>query len=222
MTAHRAIRIALDLYHCKCFLDLDHTEKDIMRRVWSLIEYCFDHTNIKYTGGEKAPQASSERRNGDRSPAATQPLKRKRIGIRTDVLFKSKLGFIELGTCEAGKNSDPISTKSIEEESRKCPKTLKDMLLRVVRESPKNLHNVCPLGFVISGLYIKLIAADFPRGYVCRILDLTGWLQYPTSEVDMVRKLTPIIQMVWHAKTIITQVMDMVQMDDDVVDLSVK
>lgn len=72
------------------------------------------------------------------------------------------------------------------------------------------------------GVYIKLIAASFPQGYVCRILDLSGWLQYPTCERDMIKKLTPIIQLVWHAKTTMTQVVDMVQMDEDTVDLSMK
>lgn len=73
-----------------------------------------------------------------------------------------------------------------------------------------------------TGVYIKLIAASFPQGYVCRISDLSGWLQYPTCETDMVKKLTPIIQLVWHAKTTMTQVVDMVQMDEDTVDLSKK
>lgn len=73
-----------------------------------------------------------------------------------------------------------------------------------------------------TGVYIKLIAASFPQGYVCRIMDLSGWLQYPTCEKDMIKRLTPIIQLIWHAKTTMTQMVDMVQMDEDTVDLSMK
>ncbi|CDH52463.1 chitin deacetylase [Lichtheimia corymbifera JMRC:FSU:9682] len=219
---HKAVSDALDLYHCKYFQDLDRTEEDIVRRVWELIERCFDYTNIKYTGGEMTSQASAQRMNGGRDPSAIHYMKRKRMGTKTDGLFKSKVGFLELGTCEAGKCSDTISTKSIQEGSLKCPKTLKDMLIGIVQESPKNIRNVQTLGFIVSGVYIKLIAASFPQGYVCRILDLSGWLQYPTCERDMVKKLTPIIQLVWHAKTTMTQVVDMVQMDEDTVDLSKK
>lgn len=100
-----------------------------------------------------ASQASAQRMNGGRDPSAIHYMKRKRSGTKTDGLFKSKVGFLELGTCEAGKFSDTTSTKSIQEGSLKCPKTLKDMLLNIVQESPKNIRKAQTLGFIVSGKY---------------------------------------------------------------------
>ncbi|KAI8140993.1 hypothetical protein BJV82DRAFT_620372 [Fennellomyces sp. T-0311] len=217
---HQTITKTLDMYFYKYLQDKDRTESDMLRRIWGFIDCCFDSSKIKFVGGEKASEACSMRLNESRDPAAVQAMERKRIGTKTDMLFKSRSSPLELGTCETGKHSSINSSKSIDEASLKCPKTMKDMLLQLVKESPQNLRKLSTYGFTISGLYIKLIVTDFPAGYVCRVSKLPEWLQFPTSEVDCVKKLIPIVHTVWHAKVSMESMLDIAGMDSNIPTLS--
>lgn len=101
--------------------------------------------------GEKASQASSHRVNEGQSLAAIQAMQRKKIGTKTDMIFT--VNFAELGTTEAGKNSDVDSQKGLVKIGLKCPKTLKDMLLHLTRRAPSKLRELSTHGFVRAGKY---------------------------------------------------------------------
>ncbi|KAF7730073.1 hypothetical protein EC973_003019 [Apophysomyces ossiformis] len=46
---HQTITKALDLYHYNYLADLDRSEADYLRRVWTFIDCCFDASKIKVT-----------------------------------------------------------------------------------------------------------------------------------------------------------------------------
>lgn len=121
---------------------------------------------------------------------------RTRMGTRVDLLFRAN--FVELGVSENGKISDVLCKRSLEELSVKCPKTLKNMLLRLARRAPVAASKL--LSDLAAGLFINLLTMDCPRGYVCRVSRLPDWLQYPVSEVEFVKFIIPIIQLIWYAK----------------------
>ncbi|KAI9244701.1 hypothetical protein BDA99DRAFT_566158 [Phascolomyces articulosus] len=66
----------------------------------------------------------------------------------------------EYGTTEIGLNSRIDSSEAINELELKCPKTIKDMLLRMMRTYSGIQHDLMTCGFNIY---------DNPKGYVCRL-----------------------------------------------------
>ncbi|KAG2220829.1 hypothetical protein INT45_004490 [Circinella minor] len=102
------------------------TEADLMKRIWLLIDCCFDDGGVDVISGEYVSKATTARINTDRSIAAVKAMSRRKIGTKTDMLFTTE--FLELGTCEAGKVTDINNTNTIYEAGMKIPKTLKDMI----------------------------------------------------------------------------------------------
>lgn len=141
---------------------------------------------------------------------------RTRMGTRVDLLFRAN--FVELGVSENGKISDVLCKRSLEELSVKCPKTLKNMLLRLARRAPVAASK--HLSDLAAGLFINLLTMDCPRGYVCRVSRLPDWLQYPVSEVEFVKFIIPIIQLIWYAKKCMEAVLDIITTDDSIQVLS--
>ncbi|KAI7860932.1 hypothetical protein BDC45DRAFT_493143 [Circinella umbellata] len=86
----------------------------------------------------------------------------------------------EFGTTEIGLNSRTDSNKAINELELKCPKTMKDMLLRNIRMYPGIQRDLVTCGLNISGLHINQLVVDNPSGYVCRLSRLPTNLG-PTS-----------------------------------------
>ena len=80
---------------------------------------------------------------------------RKAIGKKVDLLFKS--GLSEYACGEAGKQSKVDSTKELIETKFICPKTLRDMLVKLGQLQPNKLHELVLVGFIFSGMYTSFL-----------------------------------------------------------------
>ena len=86
------------------------------------------------------------------------------FGIRTDLLLYTPLTMNEYGTTEVGLDSRKDSNKAINELKLKAPKTMKDMLLRMIRIYPGIQRNLMTCGFNISGiLFLTIIIITYIR-----------------------------------------------------------
>jgi len=107
-----------------------------------------------YDRGESSSLASSLRKNEHRTIAAIDPLKRKYIGRRGDVLIRKRL--TEYGCGEIGKIYEGTNgTKIIKERGLKLPKMLKDIfnnLASVVDFEEKKIRKLETVGFICSGM----------------------------------------------------------------------
>ena len=80
---------------------------------------------------------------------------RKAIGKKVDLLFKS--GLSEYACAKAGKQSKVDTTKGLVETKFICPKTLRDMLVKLGQLQPKKLHELVLVGFLFSGMYTNFL-----------------------------------------------------------------
>ncbi|KAF7730005.1 hypothetical protein EC973_003418, partial [Apophysomyces ossiformis] len=128
--AHKAIVEATDLYHYGYMPISTQSEADLLRRVWSFTEKCYDESCIDVRSGEKSSLASSQQKNAGRTIDGIQPMSRKYCGHKMDMLF-SYLRY-EYGCTEAGVSSDINSSKALREGSIKLARVLKDMFLELV------------------------------------------------------------------------------------------
>ncbi|KAI9479634.1 hypothetical protein BDB00DRAFT_879228 [Zychaea mexicana] len=131
-----SIAKVLDLLYYN-YLGKERSESDLLKHVWTIIDCCFYHDTIDVFSGEQKSKSTNNRVNNDRSVAAQEPCQRRKVGSKTDLLFATDV--VELGTAEAGKDTDINSTKMISESGFKTPKVLKDMLYHMVKETPAKL-----------------------------------------------------------------------------------
>ncbi|KAI9278510.1 hypothetical protein BDA99DRAFT_531259 [Phascolomyces articulosus] len=140
------------------------SETDILCRVWSSIQYSFDDTDITVFGGEQESVATSENNNANRTLG-----KRKNHGTRIDLRFI--YDGMELGGAEAGRQDEGVGgTKELVEGQLKCPKTLRDMLIRLCTKYMDKKEKLMTFGFIMMGFSISLMVMDCPGGNVCRVV----------------------------------------------------
>ncbi|CDH59851.1 hypothetical protein RO3G_13306 [Lichtheimia corymbifera JMRC:FSU:9682] len=200
---HGCVTRGLDLYFYEYFRE-DRSEADLMKRVWSLVDYCYDGSVISVTTGERSSKASSHRMNQARCLAAVLPMDRKKVGSKVDSLFYHDLQ--EYGMAEAGCITNSQNSKTLLEAGIKCPKALKDMLCELVSHAPSKIRAIRTHALVFSGLEMNHLIMDSPQGYVCRVSRLSRWLQYPTCPERFIYQLSPILQVVYNAKISMEQV----------------
>ncbi|KAG2220851.1 hypothetical protein INT45_010913 [Circinella minor] len=201
--AHTSVSRAIDvlLYNIH---EKYQTESDLMKRIWVMIDSCFDAGNISAISGESVSKATTTRVNFDRSLAGLNSMSRQKIGTKTDILFTTK--FFEFGTCEAGKNTDINNTKTLYESGMKIPKTLKDMLYVLANQYPSHVHQLKTCGFVISGLNMLPLLMDCPKGYVARVNRPPSFFHYPTCASDFYKSITNILSVIYDAKMVMNDV----------------
>ncbi|KAG2216745.1 hypothetical protein INT45_003204 [Circinella minor] len=90
-----------------------------------------------------------------------------------------------------------------------CPKTLRDMLMKLGEVQPKRIHDLVTVSFIFSGLRAKFLKMTCPKGYVC-ILETLGPISYPESESNLVPRLTSILILVWRMKKLLKDTRDVV------------
>ncbi|KAI8140152.1 hypothetical protein BJV82DRAFT_520734, partial [Fennellomyces sp. T-0311] len=200
---HVSIINALDLLHYE-YTNKEHSGADLLKRVWSFIDGCFDATEILARSSEKTSESNSESVNKSRTDGSA----RKKIGTKVDLLFSTKL--FELGALEAGKESDRSSTKSVAELHLKCPKTLKSIIIELTRISPCKIREIKTFGFVIAGMYLQSVVVDSPAGYVCRFNSLPDWLDYPLCPATFTGNFFQLIHLIWSAKQQMQRVQELV------------
>ncbi|KAI7855766.1 hypothetical protein BDC45DRAFT_438165 [Circinella umbellata] len=150
-------------YQSNFFSKNGNTESDILFRVWSCVQYAFDKSKIDVNSGEKESKATSCNNNSNRSLG-----KRKMHGTRVDLRFMydgSELGCAEAGRVDEGE----LGTKEMSESQLKCPKTLRDMFVQLLKKYPDKQDELLTFGFIMMGFSVSVIVMDSPGGSICRI-----------------------------------------------------
>ncbi|KAI8147763.1 hypothetical protein BJV82DRAFT_306172 [Fennellomyces sp. T-0311] len=87
---HTSIVKALDIMYYK-YLHKRRTESDLLKHVWSIIDTCFYSGDIDAVSGEATSKATSNYANSSRSIAGIEACGRRKIGNKTDILFKTEI-----------------------------------------------------------------------------------------------------------------------------------
>lgn len=140
--------------------------------VWNpILDQAFgDMDVITVIRGESTSLASGTRKNAKR-----QSGKRRKMGRRCDWIlrFVNNGEKDEFGAGEAGKSwVDEHGTKFLKEAGLKLPKTLKDMLVKLMaraRWDKERCAKIQTVGAIHAGLMIMMVYLDNPEGYICRI-----------------------------------------------------
>ncbi|RIA85518.1 hypothetical protein C1645_741508 [Glomus cerebriforme] len=97
------------------------------------------------------------------------------MGCRGDWILRSIINDNkqEFGTREVGKSwVDENGMKFLKEAGLKLPKTLKDMLVRLLKKADWDAGTCTKIqmvGIIHAGLMLMPVYLDNPKGYVCRI-----------------------------------------------------
>ncbi|KAK4515609.1 uncharacterized protein ATC70_010560 [Mucor velutinosus] len=176
----------------------DHSEADLLRRVWMFIDTCFDTSKIHCKGGEKSSLSSSAGRNIGRNIGSRQPISKKLCGRKVDLEFKS--ADTEYGLAECSRYHSLNDTKQLMDGGFKMPKIMKEMIYQLVKKrSPQSFRDVSVIGFLPSELNLSLLLLDIPDGYVCRISHRHP-LKYPDDEDSIAKEFPQILKVVYQSR----------------------
>jgi len=197
-----------------------HLELWLLIHVWSFIDKAFeDISGIEAVRGESCFLASSARKNGKRTVAALITLKRKMLGRRSDLIIR-KIS-MEYGCAEAGRLFEgEKGTKLLREKGLKTPKMLKDIfnnLCAAVDEDEQKVRKLESIGFLHAGLVMSLLRLDSPAGYTCRV-SCSKLLEIPSQVAKFSLKALPVVLLTWRAKTIVTNMIRLVEEGNDELD----
>ena len=92
-------------------------------------------------------EANAAALNGKRKLSAVDATNKKKMGRRTDTIYKAS--GVELGCLEIGHQVD--STKEMKDSMIKLPIVLKDMLCAIVQDIPNIINQTHILGYNING-----------------------------------------------------------------------
>ncbi|GAN11664.1 hypothetical protein MAM1_0789d11243, partial [Mucor ambiguus] len=169
------------------------TEGNIVKRVWSCVDTCFDFSTVKSVGGEKCSKASADAANKDRCLSAVG---RQSSGRKMDYLFMGKqTEKIELGCGECALVSGVKTTKELVDAGFKMPKVMRDMANSILFKRSGLMHDLCMVGYYMGGDTMQLYTLDFPAGYVAR-LDGYGPVEYPNVEDQVCSQLPTVLELV--------------------------
>lgn len=128
----------------------DFSEGDLFNKIWQFTFKCFKDSPIEAKLGERVSTACSLGRNESRGLEGINRRERKVMGAKVDILFKA--GRHEVGSCEVGKKDVlPIDDKYLDDGLMKLPKTLRDMLSRLVEANPIKVNSLYTVGFLMMG-----------------------------------------------------------------------
>ncbi|KAI9024354.1 hypothetical protein CLU79DRAFT_102917 [Phycomyces nitens] len=179
------------------------SEMDFVVRIWSQLDKCFDNIHIE-TIRNRGCIATSVRVNGNRRVTGIESLVPKSFSTKPDlILYRED---IEYGCSEVGKNDDGgVGEKEIVESALKCPKTMKDMLLRAaskIGNATNKTRQLQIVGFHQTSLRMHLSVLDCPNGYVCRLRRSTEYTM-PLQPSLIPSQLIPILKLTCKAKEIV-------------------
>ncbi|CAG8625303.1 6697_t:CDS:2, partial [Paraglomus occultum] len=140
--------------------------------VWSVVfDQAFGDVDvISVVRGESTSLASASRKNIKRLSG-----ERRKMGRRIDWILRSISNGDrdEFGAGEAGKSwVDKNGTKFLKEAGLKLPKTLKDMLVKLMEKAgwdEESRAKIQTVGMIHAGLMIMTVCLDNPKGYICRV-----------------------------------------------------
>ncbi|KAI7857762.1 hypothetical protein BDC45DRAFT_532593 [Circinella umbellata] len=196
----------------------DHLENWYNIHIWCMIDHIFgDVEGLEIIRGEGVSVASSIRKSLKRTIEDVNNHARKPMGHRFDFLIREtnpkSTNSFEYGASEVDKSYNSNGNKMIKERGIKLPKVLKDMLDILAKENKGGYSNLCTVGVVHSGLHMKVIIADRPKGYTTRIIDGKA-LQIPVDIISFGEKVLPILVQVYHLKVLVKNVFELVRKND--------
>ncbi|KAK4509265.1 uncharacterized protein ATC70_007615 [Mucor velutinosus] len=159
--------------------------------------------------GKKCSRASADAANIKRS---ISDLSRQHGGRKMDYLFKTRDAGTEVGCGECGLIAGVNTTKELQDCGFKMPKVMKDMMFRLVLESPGVMNKLCISGVYIGQNVLKLSILDCPAGYVTRY-DAFNPVDYPMTESKIRRQLAAVLKMILSARLIMQDAKQ--KLDDD-------
>ncbi|KAI7858168.1 hypothetical protein BDC45DRAFT_565515 [Circinella umbellata] len=173
-------------------------ESDKLYYLWGFLNKIFFGSSVKALGKEMTSEANAAALNGKRKLSAVDATNKKKMGRRTDTIYKAS--GVELDCLEIGHQVD--STKEMKDSMIKLPIVLKDMLCAIVQDIPSIINQTHILGYNINGNSVVLLDANVPKGYVTRIRRINP-IPYPTCSDDYIQRIIPLLKIAVNGKMII-------------------
>ncbi|KAI8380400.1 hypothetical protein BD560DRAFT_487647 [Blakeslea trispora] len=186
----------------------DFSEGDLMNKLWQFVYRCYRSSSVDAKLGERVSIASSLARNHNRCLEGLDRRERKASGAKVDILFKA--GRHEVGCCEVGKEDVlSIDDKYLDDGMTKLPKTLRDMLSRLVEVNPVQINKLYTVGFLMMGLQLEMLIVDVPAGSTVVRVTRTKGLSFPDHGEDIVVDLTALLETVLIGRKMMENVEDL-------------
>ncbi|KAF1796628.1 hypothetical protein FB192DRAFT_1402969 [Mucor lusitanicus] len=173
------------------------TETDLVKRVWSCVDTCFDFSVINSLSGEKCSKASADSANKER---CLSKFGRQSSGRKMDYIFLTGPTETELGCGECALVEGVKSTKELTDANFKMPKVMKDMANRILFTRSGMAHDLCLVGFYMGANVMKMFTLDFPSGYVGRLNGI-GPAYFPVN-YENINSLEHVLRLILTGKMI--------------------
>ncbi|KAG9294151.1 hypothetical protein G9A89_021510 [Geosiphon pyriformis] len=170
----------------------DHTEAWLLSHVWLFIDRVVENIEgVRVIRRESCSLVSSSRKNRNRNVAPVNSMPRKTIGRQGDLIIRCMSKEYECG--EADQFDDLC-----------IPMDLKE----------KKVRKLEIVGFIYAGLSLLLLRFDSPTGYIGRISH-SKMLTIPSTIDEFGTAVLPTIMLAWKAKKIVSNVIEMMNQNDD-------
>lgn len=174
---------SLDLFRTSYLPLNDQGERDIMRRIWVIIDWVFDGSILKVRN-EKGSFASELNKNKKRKIAAITSMTRQLSSDILDLLvYYDRYEFCSV---EAGK-TESNDTKQ-KNDSSKLAVNCKQMLLNLSYHAPSLQQDISIIGMSISGMKLTICELSNPKGMVC-VYKKTDELYFPVHIIEWRKKM---------------------------------
>lgn len=189
-----SLEAAACLFLSKYIPITDQTERDLIRRIWCIVDTAFDFSDLKFRS-DKQCHGSKIMKNRKRRISAVERMERQVHGQIPDMVIS--FGDHEFGMAEVAKVSN--NTKEINEGSIKSSQIMNAMFENIVETYPALRHEMKITGFLISGLKFTLLELSNPFGYV-KLLKRSKPLHFPEHPLSFSNRLFPLLQVIWVSK----------------------
>ncbi|KAI7858512.1 hypothetical protein BDC45DRAFT_310213 [Circinella umbellata] len=168
--------------------------------LWRSIDTSFQNIHVQTWRSDQQTCSGSARVDEDRS-GSDGSIKANMSAVKPDlILTKDNL---EYGSAEHGFDDESgVEEKELHETYIKLPKTMKDMMMKLMAEvdyDEKAIRSLRVVGLVHSHLQMTTYLMDVPDGYVCRIRKLREQ-RIPDTLTDFHDTYIPILEVVLKVK----------------------
>lgn len=182
---------SLDLFRISYLPLTDQGERDIMRRIWVIIDWAFDGSNLKVRS-EKGSFASKSDKNKKRKIAAVTSMTRQRPFDIPDLLIHYDR--YEFCSVEAAKMESNITKQK--NDFSKLAVNCKQMLLNLSYHAPSLQQDISIIGIGISGMKLTIYELSNPKGMVC-VNKKTDELYFPVHIIEWRNKMIKLCEKLW-------------------------
>ncbi|KAI9473465.1 MAG: hypothetical protein EXX96DRAFT_487810 [Benjaminiella poitrasii] len=182
---------SLDLFRTQYLPLTDQGERDILRRVWIIIDWAFDGSHLK-TRNERGSAASKIDKNKRRKAANTAMMDKQKPSAIPDLLvFYDRYEF-----CAVEANKKEYDDTKEKNDSSKLSLICKQMLLNLSYNSPSLQHDLTIVGLSISRMKLTVRELCNPEGVVC-VSKITKELHYPVHMLEWRSKMLDLCEELW-------------------------